>query len=294
MTNDIDLNDIADELLIVDKRTIDHLFSLDDPADCVALYMFFYKTAKWQGNRSIKANDVYIRKCLGWGAKRVTNAKQRLEDAGMIKKVARRKNGKIIGHFIEVAYLLRHNTRKPLVDETTCGFGETNTNKEYIKYSNNIDKNIDTKVSIQQADKNEPVRTQRSLDIDQAFVIWQEVMGYPLAANKTDRNYINILLNKKDMDDYLPLDTLKTIVRQPLVATGTLEKYDVLVNVNGGGYTGQAGAIRHGISRALLEVDADFRPVLKAEGFLTRDPRMKERKKYGLKKARRAPQFSKR
>ena len=96
------------------------------------------------------------------------------------------------------------------------------------------------------------------------------------------------------MDDYLPLDTLKTIVRQPLVATGTLEKYDVLVNVNGGGYTGQAGAIRHGISRALLEVDADFRPILKAEGFLTRDPRMKERKKYGLKKARRAPQFSKR
>ncbi|MEE3379182.1 MAG: 30S ribosomal protein S9, partial [Lachnospiraceae bacterium] len=99
-----------------------------------------------------------------------------------------------------------------------------------------------------------------------------------------------ITINKKDMDDYLPLDTLKTIVRQPLVATGTLEKYDVLVNVNGGGYTGQAGAIRHGISRALLEVDADFRPVLKAEGFLTRDPRMKERKKYGLKKARRAPQ----
>ena len=102
-----------------------------------------------------------------------------------------------------------------------------------------------------------------------------------------------ITINKKDMDDYLPLDTLKTIVRQPLVATGTLEKYDVLVNVNGGGYTGQAGAIRHGISRALLEVDADFRPILKAEGFLTRDPRMKERKKYGLKKARRAPQFSK-
>ena len=103
-----------------------------------------------------------------------------------------------------------------------------------------------------------------------------------------------ITINKKDMDDYLPLDTLKTIVRQPLVATGTLEKYDVLVNVNGGGYTGQAGAIRHGISRALLEVDADFRPILKAEGFLTRDPRMKERKKYGLKAARRAPQFSKR
>ena len=103
-----------------------------------------------------------------------------------------------------------------------------------------------------------------------------------------------ITINKKDMDDYLPLDTLKTIVRQPLVATGTLEKYDVLVNVNGGGYTGQAGAIRHGIARALLQVDADYRPALKSAGFLTRDPRMKERKKYGLKAARRAPQFSKR
>ncbi|MBR1523265.1 MAG: 30S ribosomal protein S9, partial [Lachnospiraceae bacterium] len=86
----------------------------------------------------------------------------------------------------------------------------------------------------------------------------------------------------------------KTIVRQPLVATGTADKFDVLVNVQGGGYTGQAGAIRHGISRALLEADGEYRPTLKKEGFLTRDPRMKERKKYGLKGARRAPQFSKR
>lgn len=223
MNNEINLNDIADELLIVDKRTIEHLFSLNEPADCVALYMFFYKTAKWQGNRSIKANDVYIRKCLGWGAKRVTNAKQRLEDAGMIKKVARRKNGKIVGHFIEVAYLLHHNTRKPLVDETTCGFGETNTNKEYIKYSKNITNNLDTKVSKEQSSEilptNEVVRTQRSLDIDQAFVIWEEVMGYPLAANKTDRNYINILLNKKGMD----LDKLRNMVR--LVEASQHDKY---------------------------------------------------------------------
>ena len=87
---------------------------------------------------------------------------------------------------------------------------------------------------------------------------------------------------------------MKLIVRQPLVATETADKYDVKVNVVGGGFTGQAGAIRHGISRALLEVDGDFRPVLKKAGFLTRDPRMKERKKYGLKGARRAPQFSKR
>ncbi len=104
----------------------------------------------------------------------------------------------------------------------------------------------------------------------------------------------NITINKRDIDNYFGLETLKVIVRQPLVATETVDKYDVIVNVHGGGTTGQAGAIRHGISRALLKADADFRPVLKAAGFLTRDSRMKERKKYGLKAARRAPQFSKR
>ena len=103
-----------------------------------------------------------------------------------------------------------------------------------------------------------------------------------------------ITINKRDIDEYFGLDTLKVIVRQPLVATETSDKFDVLVNVKGGGYTGHAGAIRHGISRALLTVDGDYRPVLKKAGFLTRDPRMKERKKYGLKAARRAPQFSKR
>ncbi len=104
----------------------------------------------------------------------------------------------------------------------------------------------------------------------------------------------DIVINKRPIDEYFGSETLKVIVRQPMTATETVDKYDVLVNVRGGGYTGQAGAIRHGISRALLQVDADFRPVLKKAGFLTRDPRMKERKKYGLKAARRAPQFSKR
>ncbi len=104
----------------------------------------------------------------------------------------------------------------------------------------------------------------------------------------------NITINKRSLDEYFGLETLKVIVRQPLAATETADKYDINVNVKGGGYTGQAGAIRHGIARALLQVDADFRPVLKKAGYLTRDPRMKERKKYGLKAARRAPQFSKR
>ena len=103
-----------------------------------------------------------------------------------------------------------------------------------------------------------------------------------------------ITINKRSIDDYFGLETLKVVVRQPLVATSTVDKFDVLVNVYGGGISGQAGAIRHGISRALLQADAENRPVLKKAGFLTRDPRMKERKKYGLKAARRAPQFSKR
>ena len=104
----------------------------------------------------------------------------------------------------------------------------------------------------------------------------------------------DVTINKREMDDYFGLETLKVIVRQPLVATETVDKFDVIVSVKGGGYTGQAGAIRHGVARALLQANADYRPTLKKAGYLTRDPRMKERKKYGLKAARRAPQFSKR
>lgn len=103
-----------------------------------------------------------------------------------------------------------------------------------------------------------------------------------------------ITINDKDMNEYFGIETLKVIVKQPLTVTNTLEKYDVICKVQGGGFTGQAGAIRHGIARALLEANSEYRPTLKSNGFLTRDPRMKERKKYGLKKARKAPQFSKR
>ena len=104
----------------------------------------------------------------------------------------------------------------------------------------------------------------------------------------------SIIINGRDIDDYFGLDTLKLIVNQPLVTTDLVGKVDIVVTVAGGGVSGQAGAIRHGLSRALLGINAEFRPALKAAGFLTRDPRMKERKKYGLKAARRAPQFSKR
>ncbi len=104
----------------------------------------------------------------------------------------------------------------------------------------------------------------------------------------------NIVINKRSIDDYCDLETVKLIIKQPLVLTDTLTKYDIFVNVVGGGFTGQAGAIRHGIARALIVSEPELRAALKKAGFLTRDPRMKERKKYGLKKARRAPQFSKR
>lgn len=104
----------------------------------------------------------------------------------------------------------------------------------------------------------------------------------------------NITINKRDIEEYFGYETLKMLVRSPLVLTETLGSYDVFVNVKGGGFTGQAGAIRHGIARALVKADPELRPAVKKAGFLTRDPRMKERKKYGLKAARRAPQFSKR
>ena len=103
-----------------------------------------------------------------------------------------------------------------------------------------------------------------------------------------------IVVNKRDLDEYLKYETLRVIVREPLLITDTMGQYDALISVKGGGYTGQAGAMRHGISRALLQVDSELRPILKKAGFLTRDSRMKERKKYGLKKARKASQFSKR
>jgi small subunit ribosomal protein S9 len=103
-----------------------------------------------------------------------------------------------------------------------------------------------------------------------------------------------VTINKRDITEYIGLEAQRIIVRQPLTATDTADKFDVIATVRGGGYTGQAGAVRHGIARALCQADPEFRPVLKKAGFLTRDPRMKERKKYGLKAARRAPQFSKR
>lgn len=104
----------------------------------------------------------------------------------------------------------------------------------------------------------------------------------------------NVTINNKPLDEFLGVETLKVIVKQPLVATNSLDKFDVIAKVTGGGISGQAGAIRHGIARALVEANSEYRPVLKSAGFLTRDARMKERKKYGLKKARKAPQFSKR
>ena len=135
-----------------------------------------------------------------------------------------------------------------------------------------------------------------ALDMEIQFTPLTMLIGGNSCGKSTVLQALDFLrsIATRDIDEYLGLETLKVVVRQPLVATDTIDKYDVLVNVHGGGFTGQAGAIRHGISRALLQVDGEFRSTLKKAGFLTRDPRMKERKKPGLRKARRAPQFSKR
>ena len=137
--------------------------------------------------------------------------------------------------------------------------------------------------------------TERGYDITQVnkyiTMIQQEYANAVAWGEEMERKYEEL---KKSIDEYFGLDTLKFIVRQPLELLGVTAKYDVIVNVCGGGFTGQAGAIRHGIARALLEAESESRGALKKAGFLTRDSRMKERKKYGLKKARRAPQFSKR
>ena len=127
------------------------------------------------------------------------------------------------------------------------------------------------------------------------FIMVQEEEKKSIARVRLIPGKGNITINGRSLDDYFGLETLKVIVNQPLAATNTEGKYDAIVSVVGGGFTGQAGAIRHGIARALLEADEEtYRPILKKAGYLTRDPRMKERKKYGLKAARRAPQFSKR
>lgn len=145
------------------------------------------------------------------------------------------------------------------------------------------------------------VSKRRYLLTDAKIPISENLKYYGTGRRKTSvaRVYLvhgtgRITINKRDIDDYLGLDTLKIVVRQPLEATDTTDKFDVIVNVKGGGYSGQAGAIRHGIARALMEANPSFRSALKSAGFLTRDSRMKERKKYGLKAARKAPQFSKR
>lgn len=194
---DLNLNDIAEELLIVDRRTIEHLFELENCADCVALYMFLYKTAKWQRTNAVKANDTYIRKCLGWGAKKVTATKSLLEKACLIKKISRRKDGKIIGHFIEVEYLLHQNTPKPQHSKATCGFGETNAYKTNNRCLINSNSKIDTKVSI----GDESPEEYGKHEINLLFESWERETGLPITSNTQKNRYAcNNLLNKFGLD----------------------------------------------------------------------------------------------
>lgn len=140
MNSELNLNDIADDLLILNRQTIESLFRLENSGDCIALYVMLYRTAKWQGTSSVKANDSYIRKCLGWGAKKTLATKKLLVGAGLIKQETRRDEaGKIVGHYIEISYFLSQNTQKPLVASSTSGKRETSAYKNNISaYKNNI------------------------------------------------------------------------------------------------------------------------------------------------------------
>lgn len=139
MNSELNLNDIADDLMILNRKTIESLFKLENAGDCIALYVMLYRTAKWQGTSSVRANDSYIRKCLGWGSKKTLATKKLLAGAGLIKQVARRDEaGKIVGHYIEISYFLSQNTQKPLVASATSGERETSAYKNNISaYKNN-------------------------------------------------------------------------------------------------------------------------------------------------------------
>ena len=198
--------------------------------------------------------------------------------------------GVTLGHLAaEVASILRGKKKPIFTPYVDCGDYVVIVNAEKIKVSG---KKLDQKIYFRHSEYVGGVKT-LTLRASEKFY------GTGRRKSSVARVYLTqgtgkITINKRDIDDFFGMETLKVVVRQPLTAIDGNGKYDLIVTVHGGGYTGQAGAIRHGLARALVKMDPELRPTLKKAGYLTRDPRMKERKKYGLKAARRAPQFSKR
>lgn len=195
MNSELKLTDIADDLLILNRQTIESLFKLENAGDCIALYVMLYRTAKWQGTSSVKANDSYIRKCLGWGSKKTLATKKLLAGAGLIKQVARRDEaGKIIGHYIEISYFLSQNTQKPLVASATSGERETNA------YKNNISAYKNNKIGGEP--QNEVVEKSEygNHEVNALLELWEHETGLTANVAKANRLAAYNLIRKKGFD----------------------------------------------------------------------------------------------
>lgn len=195
MNSELNLNDIADYLLILNRQTIESLFKLENSGDCIALYVMLYRTAKWQGTSSVRANDSYIRKCLGWGSKKTLATKKLLAGAGLIKQVARRDEaGKIVGHYIEISYFLSQNTQKPLVASATSGERETSA------YKNNISAYKNNKIGGEP--QNEVVEKSEygNHEVNALLELWEHETGLTANVAKANRLAAYNLIRKKGFD----------------------------------------------------------------------------------------------
>lgn len=216
----INLLDVADDLLVVNRATVERLFEAERAVDCLALYMFYYKTAKWQGTNRPKAADIYVRKCLGWGQTRLAAAKQELKELGLVDVIRGTKAGKVAGWYVEVKYIvsskkLAENEAKltpgPEVPSASNWCADNKclkTKDKCLKTKYDLDTNVSKGESPQSGVVEAPERSARSLDIDAAFGIWEEVMGYPLHQTRDDRFALNALLSRKGMN----LDKLRLMV----------------------------------------------------------------------------------
>lgn len=198
MDSELNLNDIADDLLILNRQTIESLFRLENAGDCIALYVMLYRTAKWQGTSSVKANDSYIRKCLGWGAKKTLATKRLLAGAGLIKQETRRDEaGKIVGHYIEISYFLSQNTQKRLVASSTSGERETSA------YKNNISTNKNNKIGGEPQNEvveNSEKKEYGNHEVNAILELWEHETGLIANVAKANRLAAYNLIRRRGFD----------------------------------------------------------------------------------------------
>lgn len=195
MDNGINLNDIADDLLIINKQTIENLFRLENTGDCIALYVMLYRTAKWQKTNVVKANDSYIRKCLGWGVKKIQSTKKILSDAGLMKQIVKRDEaGKILGHYVEISYFLTQKVKKQQVALATSGERETNAYKNNINaYKNNIKGGEPQSEAVEKSEYG-------NHEVNALIELWEHETGLVANVGKANRIAAYNLLRKRGFD----------------------------------------------------------------------------------------------